>query len=152
MTIPLRPFAANRKFLVPLACLVLLVTACSHQPAYPPPFISGKDAVVDVFTLEQEVPRFFTYRYQGKNISFFVIKLHDKVVSFLDACASCYPHKLGYRCEDGSMVCRACGLKFSVYKLEKGLGGCYPIRIEGRLENGKYLIPLAALEAEAAKF
>jgi len=48
--------------------------------------------------------------------------------------------------------CRACGLKFSVHKLEKGLGGCYPIRIEGRMENGRYLIPLASLEAEAEKF
>jgi uncharacterized membrane protein len=153
MTIPMRSyFAAGRKLLIPLACLVLLSTACSRQPAYPPPVISGKDAVVDVSTLKQEVPRFFTYRYQGKRISFFVIKLGDKVVSFLDACASCYPHKRGYRCEDGSMVCRACGLKFPVYKLGKGLGGCYPIRIEGRIENGKYLIPLAALEAEADKF
>jgi len=43
-------------------------------------------------------------------------------------------------------------MKFSLNKLEKGLGGCYPIKIEGRIENGKYLIPLASLEAEAGKF
>jgi hypothetical protein len=43
-------------------------------------------------------------------------------------------------------------MRFSIYKLEKGLGGCYPIRVSGRLENGNYLIPLAVLKAEAAKF
>ena len=43
-------------------------------------------------------------------------------------------------------------MKFSVYKLEKGLGSCFPIKIEGRMENGKYLIPIAVLEAEAGKF
>jgi len=121
-------------------------------PAYPPPLISGRDAVFEASQLKPEIPQFYTYQYHNKNISFFVLKLNEKVVSFFDACASCYPHKLGYRCEDGSVVCRACGLKFSVYKLEKGLGGCYPIRIEGRTEKGKYLIPLASLEAEAARF
>ena len=143
---------ARRAILLFFTSLFLLFTACSRQPVYPPPAVSGRDAVVDVSALTREVPRFFTYRYQGKNISFFVIKLNDRVVSFFDACASCYPHKLGYKCEDGAVVCRACGLKFSVSKLEKGIGGCYPIRIEGRTEKGKYLIPLASLEAEADRF
>ena len=143
---------ARRTVLFFYTSLFLLFTACSRQPVYPPPAVSGRDVVVDISALKHEVPQFFTYRCQGKNVSFFVIQLNDKVASFLDACASCYPHKQGYRCEDGSVVCRACGLKFSVYKLEKGIGGCYPIRIEGRMEKGNYLIPLAALEAEAGKF
>src|SRR5574341_2566014 len=37
-------------------------------------------------------------------------------------------------------------MKFSVYKLEKGIGGCYPIRIKGGIESGKSLIPAATLE------
>lgn len=102
--------------------------------------------------LKPEIPQFYTYRYNGKNISFFVLKLNERVVSFFDACASCYPHKRGYKYDDGSMVCRACNMRFSVYKLEKGLGGCYPIRLQGRTENGKYLISLALLEQEAGKF
>ena len=144
--------SARRAVLLFFTSLFLLFTACSRQPVYPPPAVSGRDAVVDASALTQEVPQFYTYRYQGKNISYFVIKLNDTVVSFFDACASCYPHKLGYRCEDGAVVCRACGLKFSVSQLEKGIGGCYPIRIAGRTEKGKYLIPLASLEAEAGRF
>lgn len=138
--------------LVLILSLGLLLNACSRQPVYPSPLISGRNALIEASSLKPEMPQFYTYHYQGKNISFFVVRLNGKIVSFFDACASCYPHKRGYRCEDGSVVCRACGLKFSVYQLEKGLGGCYPIKLEGKLENGRYLIPLASLEAEAGKF
>ena len=65
---------------------------------------------------------------------------------------TCYPHKKGYRCEDGAVTCRYCNMNFSLYKLEKGLGGCYPIKIEGRIEDGNYLIPVATLEKTADKF
>jgi uncharacterized membrane protein len=135
-----------------LTSLFLMMAACSRQPVYPPPSLSGRDVVIDVSMLKPEIPQFYTYRYNGKNISFFVLKLNERVVSFFDACASCYPHKRGYKYDDGSMVCRACNMRFSVYKLEKGLGGCYPIRLQGRTENGKYLISLALLEQEAGKF
>jgi len=135
------------------AVLVLLaMAACSRQPAYPAPAVSDKDVLIDIAGLKPETPQFFTYRHLGKNINFFVIKIDEKVISFLDACASCYPHKQGYRCEDGAVTCRFCNMRFSIYKLEKGLGGCYPIKIEGRMENGKYLIPLKIIEAESGKF
>ncbi|HEX9020309.1 MAG TPA: Fe-S-containing protein, partial [Nitrospirota bacterium] len=74
------------------------------------------------------------------------------VSSYLDACASCYIHKRGYEYKGGTVICRHCGTQFPVPKLEKGLGSCYPIKIEGRMENGKYLIPAATLEAAADKF
>ncbi len=130
----------------------LLGAACTSQQKYASPTVVGSAVVIEVSSLQPETPRFFTYQYNDKNINFFVLRMDTGVQSYLDACASCYPHKRGYRCEDGSVVCRACGLKFSVYQLEKGLGGCYPIKLEGKLENGRYLIPLASLEAEAGKF
>ncbi len=108
--------------------------------------------VVDATALKLEAPLFFTYQYQGKDISFFVIKIDDNILSFFDACVTCYPHKRGYRYEDGFVVCRACNQRFSVYKLEKGMGSCYPIKIAGRMENGKYLIPIATIEAGAKWF
>lgn len=131
--------------------LVFLV-ACSRQPVYPPPSMDGTDVVVDIAALRPGIPRFFTYTQGGKNISFFVLKLNEQVLSFFDACASCYPQKRGYRYEDGSVVCGACGMKFPVYRLGKGLGGCYPIKLEGKTMNGKYLIPLARFEKAADKF
>jgi uncharacterized membrane protein len=126
--------------------------SCSRQTGHTAPSLAGSDVVVDVTALKQEVPQFFTYQYQGKNISFFVIKIDDHILSFLDACVTCYPYKQGYRYEDGVVVCRACNQRFPVYKLEKGIGNCYPIKIAGRIENGKYLIPRSSLEQESGKF
>ncbi len=132
--------------------LAALLIGCTRQPVYPAPAVSGSDAVIDTGTLTPDVPQFFTYQYQGRNISFFVINTDGRVVSFFDACASCYKHRQGYHWEENGVTCRYCGMKFPIYKLEKGLGGCYPIKVEGRVADGKYRIPLASLEAEAGKF
>jgi uncharacterized membrane protein len=128
------------------------ISSCSRQPSYPPPPRHGADIVIEIAGLQTEAPKFYTYQYQGKKISFFVCKVQDKVLSFLDACASCYTRKRGYRFEEGKVTCRECDMKFSLHQLEKGLGSCYPIKLEGRIEDGKYLIPVAALEGAADKF
>ncbi len=135
-----------------LLLLVMTAASCSRQPVHPAPEIEGRNAVIAVTALKDEVPQFYTYRFRDKNISFFVLKMNDRVSSFLDACASCYIHKRGYEYEDGSVICRHCGMRFPVYKLEKGLGSCYPLKLEGRLEQGKYVIPAAGLESAADKF
>ena len=146
----MRSIHSNLVFLA--ATVLLAVPACSRQPVYPAPLIVGRDAVIDTATLKPDVPQFFTYQYQGRNISFFVINMDGRIVSFFDACASCYKHKQGYRSEESGVTCRYCGTTFPIYKLEKGLGGCYPIKVEGRIADGKYRIPIASLEAEAGKF
>lgn len=138
--------------LVSIVVSVLLLSSCSRRQIYPPAPQSGPNIVIDTTGLPPGVPKFYTYHFQGKNINYFVLNLQGRISSFLDACASCYSYKQGYRCDDGSIVCRYCDMKFSVYKLEQGLGSCFPIKIEGRMENGKYLIPIAVLEAEANKF
>ena len=128
------------------------LAACSSQPRYAAPPIEGDAVAIQVATLPIEVPQFFSYSTKGKNVDFFVLRMQDRVLSFLDACLSCYPQKLGYESKDGFVVCRACNTNYSVYKLEKGIGGCYPIKIEGRQEEGNYLIPRSTLERYARKF
>ena len=136
-----------------VASLVLFVLpACSRQASYPSPARIGPDIAIDMSGLEIEVPKFYTYRFREKKVNFFVIKMKDRTLSFLDACASCYPHKQGYRCENNSVICRYCNVSFPISKLEKGIGNCYPIKIEGRMENGKYLIPADILEKATDKF
>jgi uncharacterized membrane protein len=135
-----------------LSFVLVLLASCSRQPSFPPPRQIGPDVIIEVNELQPEYPKFYTYRYQDKSINFFVLKIQDRVLAFLDACMTCYPHKKGYRCEDGAVTCRYCNMKFSLYKLQKGLGGCYPIKIEGRIEDGNYLIPVATLEKAADKF
>ena len=132
--------------------VLFLLAACSRQPLYPSPPLIGSEVAIDASQLEPEVPLFFTFKSGNKNVNFFILKVQDKVLSVLDACVTCYTHKRGYRHDEGTVVCRACDQRFSVYTLEKGIGNCYPIKIKGRMENGKYLIPVAALEAEVGKF
>ena len=131
---------------------MIALTSCSRQPVYPAPPLSGPNVVIDVSTLSPEVPKFFTYRYRDRNVNFLILKVQDKVLSFLDACVTCYPKKRGYDDKEGYVHCRACDMSFSVYKLEKGLGGCYPIQISGTIEKGSYLIPRATLEGQVDKF
>ena len=132
--------------------VLLALFSCSRQPSYPPAPQKGQDIAIEVSSLEADVPKFYTYHFQGKSINYFLLKIDNKVLSFLDACVTCYTHNQGYRYDDGYVTCRACGMRFSVYKLEKGIGGCYPIRIEGRMDRGNYLIPVATLEKMADKF
>ncbi len=102
--------------------------------------------------MKPDAPAFFTYRRPDKNINFFVVKTGRKTLSFLDACMTCYHMKLGYRYENGRIVCRACDMEYTLAKIEKGLGGCFPIKIEGKLKGRDYLIPIASLDAAADKF
>ena len=142
---------AIRLFLIGLV-LLGLTAACTRQPSYPAALQEGLDFVIDPSGLQPDHPQFYTYLYQDKKISYFVLRIDGQVSSFLDACASCYSHKQGYRHDDGAVTCRYCNMRFPVYKLEKGLGSCYPIKIDGRMENGKYRIPVATLIASADKF
>lgn len=135
-----------------ILCVIFVTASCTRQPVYSPPLVSGEHAVIDTEALKPDVPQFFTYSFKGSNVSFFVVKMGHMIASYLDACATCYMHKQGYRYEDGAVTCRYCNMKFSIYKLEKGLGGCYPIKIQGRVEKGNYLIPVKTMEAAAGKF
>ncbi len=131
---------------------LLMYSSCSRQPSYPSAPQSAQDIVIDTSILGPGTPKFYTYHFQGKNVNYFLLKIDNEVNSFLDACMSCYTRKQGYLYEDSRVTCRACGMKFPVYKLEKGIGGCYPIKIEGRMDKGNYRIPVATLEKMADKF
>jgi uncharacterized membrane protein len=149
MIIHIKIFAIRILLLLALASIL---TACSRQTPYPPAPQNGQDIVIDASVLEPDRPKFYTYQFQGKNINYFLLRVDGKVSSFLDACRSCYTRKQGYRYEDRAVTCRACGVKFPVYKLEKGIGGCYPIKFEGRMDKGNYRIPVATLEKMADMF
>jgi uncharacterized membrane protein len=103
-------------------------------------------------SLKPDVPVFYTYRYLGKKISFFVIKINGKVSSFIDACENCHHAKLGYRFEEGSFVCRLCNVRYPVLEIEKGIGSCFPIPVTGRVQDGQYLIHVSMLEKMTDKF
>ncbi len=135
-------------------CLLIFpsLAACSRQPVYPEPPRIGQNLSIDVTGLQEGVPQFFAYHYQNKTINFFIVKKNEDILSCLDACKACYPKKLGFRFDKGSIVCRACNERYPVSDIDKGVGNCYPIRLGGYEKNGTYLIPVSSLEKMADKF
>lgn len=134
-------------------CFILLsFISCSRQPVYPEPSSVDSKIVIDVRIFKSELPEFFTYHYNNKNINFFVVKINNEVLSFFDACAKCYPQRLGYSAHRGHVICRACNIRYPLEGLKTGIGSCYPIILNGRLEGEKYLIDKEAVIAGSKYF
>ncbi|MBF0342655.1 MAG: DUF2318 domain-containing protein [Nitrospirae bacterium] len=137
---------------VGLVVLGLMLFSCSSQSGFLTPAQRGADLVFSVRSLAPEIPVFYTYRYKNKKINFFVIKIDGRVLSFLDACKACYHNRLGFEFHDGYVMCRSCKNSYAIRDIEKGLSSCYPIRIEGRLEDDTYMISVSTLENMADMF
>ena len=132
--------------------IVLPLFSCSKQPDYPKPPVKGPDVVIDITTLKPDAPQFFTYKLKDKNLRFFVIKSENKVLSFFDGCSTCYKAKMGYKFEKGHFVCKKCNMKYSVPEMEKGIGGCFPVRVEGQMRGSSYIIPISLVEKASGLF
>ena len=132
--------------------LALGIVGCARQPEYAPPLLSGSDVAIEVSKLQEGIPLFLTHDHRGKKISFFVVKIDNTVLSFLDACNACYPHKRGYKYDHGMIVCLYCKEKYLINEIAAGSGNCYPIKLPGRIQAGRYLIAVLSLEKNANKF
>ena len=139
-------FAKKGLYLL-LLCLMLLA-ACSKHTSYSTALVSGEEVTIDALSLQPDVPRFFTYSSGNTNINFFVIKIDNEVLSFLDECVSCKSH-LGYTFSNGHFTCKECSMEYSVSEVKNGIGSCYPIRLPGKLQDGKYYIPILELQKSA---
>jgi uncharacterized membrane protein len=135
-----------RKLLL-LAGVVLLLVSCSRGHVYPSAPFDGKEAKISLAGIETGKPAFHTLFLDGKSINYFVVKTAGGVSSYFDSCAKCYPQKLGYRLEGDHVVCRACGVRYSADDLKEGIGSCYPIKLEGRVDGAFYVIDRKAFEA-----
>ncbi|MFN3395379.1 MAG: Fe-S-containing protein [Thermodesulfovibrionales bacterium] len=138
--------------MIPLMVFVLFLQSCTKQPLYQEPVIIDDMVIVNTSQLIEKRPVFFSYQYNKKMINFFVIKIEGKVSSYLDACAKCYPKKLGFGFDNGYIYCRACNVRHPVENIEKGFGSCYPIKIAGEEQQGKYFISLKTLQEKVDKF
>lgn len=133
--------------------LLVIYTACSRQAGYIEAPQNGQDISIEISTLQPGIPHYFSRGFKGMKINFFVVKkTDDNVISFLDACTKCYPQKKGFIFDRGSVICRACDERYPLLEIEKGFGSCYPIRLEGRIKDNRYLITVAELERLGTKF
>jgi uncharacterized membrane protein len=131
--------------------VVMLVFACARKEVYPEAPLHGGGIRIELGMLPEGKPVFFTFYSQEKGINYFVIRMHDHVELYFDACAKCYPRKRGYACDGDRLYCRACDVRYSLDKLKDGFGSCYPIKLAGRVEGGFYLIDAGAL-TDGAKY
>ncbi|MEW6674695.1 MAG: Fe-S-containing protein [Nitrospirota bacterium] len=131
--------------------IVLVLYSCTGKPVYPDVPFDGSKVVIDTNGLKDEVPVFYSFRNDRKIINFFVLKIDNEVQSYFDACAKCYPKKMGYRVDRKDVVCRACDIRYSLRSLKEGIGSCYPIVLKGKLEGDKYLIDKEAI-LEGSKY
>jgi len=119
--------------------LAFIFYACSAKPSYPEVQAQGEVIKLDIRAFKEAEPVFYSYMHRGKRIDFFVLAMNGTIQSYFDACARCYPKKMGYQHIDGKLLCRACGMRFSLDSLD-GIGSCYPIPLKGRVEGENYII------------
>jgi uncharacterized membrane protein len=125
--------------------LSLIPLSCESQPRYPHASFEGDRVVIATDTLRELAPEFYTAAVDGKRVNFFVMMKDGEVYSFFDACRECYRKKLGFLVDDGHIMCRACKVRYPIDKFMKGIGNCYPIRLEGATDSGRYTIAREAL-------
>jgi len=128
------------KIIALFLCTSVIFYACSrdhkHQSA---PYDRGK-VRININLLEEGVPVFYSFGEGDESIDFFVMKVKDEIHSYFDACNDCYQGKLGFRFEDGTLICNICNVSHPFRVLKDGFGGCHPLRLKGTLAGTVYEI------------
>jgi uncharacterized membrane protein len=86
--------------------------------------------------------RHFTYQTDdGVTIRYFIIKSSDGVIrAAFDACDVCWPENKGYFQKGDFMICRNCGRQFPSTRVNEVRGGCNPVPLNRKVENGNVII------------
>ncbi len=129
------------RFLLIAVCIGVFFSGCSRMPVYPEAPSDGTYVRIPLGELKEGIPVFHTFYAEGRRgINYFVVREGGEVGSYFDACARCYPRKLGYRKEGGRVVCRTCDVGYEHRDLKDGIGSCYPITLAGSVDKTAYVI------------
>jgi uncharacterized membrane protein len=128
------------KKILALVSILIALCACTRKPVYPEARFDGESVRIVLDDLQEKKPAFYTFRADGREINYFVVKVYGSVESYFDACAKCYPKKMGYKLEGDRLVCRACDIHYGIEDLKDGIGSCYPIKLPGRIDGSEYVI------------
>lgn len=117
--------------------------------------VAAENGVIKVpaSSLSENGPRFFSYESEKGRINFILLKAPDgSIRAALDACNACYRAKLGYRFENGLLVCNNCGMTFRPENIGIMTGGCNPIPVRKTVETGFIALTVKDLEPGARFF
>ena len=120
--------------------IILLLSACSKKPVYPEAPFDGNGIRIDLSSLPEKKPMFFTFFSDKLGINYFLLKRNGNIESYFDACGKCFPRRLGFRHAEDHVVCRACDVSYRLDDLKDGIGSCYPIKLKGRVEGKIFVI------------
>lgn len=131
-------------FLIAMALIftATCVFAFKNEPGDKYQLVKAENGIVriPISKVNDGKAHFFTYKYDGKNINFFVLKSSDGVIrAAFDACDICYKERKGYRQEGDYMVCNNCRQKFPSIRINDVKGGCNPAPLN-REVSGKYIL------------
>jgi uncharacterized membrane protein len=135
--------------LISMLGLVVVLAGCSQQaPEHQIVLPAGDRVSISLDTVNDGGVHFFTYKFEGKNINFFVrTDGTGRLQAHFDACYSCFKYKLGYVREGSEVVCIACRIG---YRLEDVIwdyiGACAPINLKSRISDGRMTISRTSLE------
>ncbi len=135
-----------------LIIAALCFSGCSKMPVYPEASFNGTSVKIPLNELDEKKPVFFTFHNEKNKINYFVVKTDGSYQAYFDACAKCYRRKNGYRLDGSRVICRACDVNYSVNDLKEGIGSCYPIKLEGRVEGNVFVIYKEAILAGGKYF
>jgi uncharacterized membrane protein len=80
----------------------------------------------------------------GVAIRYFIIKSSDGVIrAAFDACDVCWAENKGYSQKGDFMVCNNCGRQFPSVRINEVRGGCNPVPLNRKVENGTVIIRVA---------
>ena len=126
-----------------ISLALALTAACSGKPDHPSlPIVSGGKVLIEVSSLEEGRPRFYTYSFEGGKVDYFAVLVDGAVESYFDACRKCSSSKKGFRFRNGKLQCKACGESYDTSKLQ-GTGSCHPIALKGVREGDHYVIAIS---------
>jgi high-affinity iron transporter len=98
--------------------------------------------------LQDSSVHFYTADVNSTVIRFFVIhRGNGDYATALDACQIC--GTTGYRQEGQNVVCRNCGATIYIPSIGES-GGCNPIPVKSKVENGEVIVDLSALASAMA--
>jgi high-affinity iron transporter len=142
--------AASLCLLIVLALTAEFVYARAvNAPVQATPLVAQNGEVrVPLSQLMDTSLHYYTAEVNQADLRFLVIhKSSGDYATALDACQIC--GAVGYRQEGQSVICRNCGAAIYIPSIGQS-GGCNPIAVKSRVENGEVVVDLSALTDAAS--
>ena len=142
--------AASLCLLIVLALTAEFVYARAvNAPVQATPLVAQNGEVrVPLSQLMDTSLHYYTAEVNQADLRFLVIhKSSGDYATALDACQIC--GAVGYRQEGQNVICRNCGAAIYIPSIGQS-GGCNPIAVKSRVENGEVVVDLSALTDAAS--